>query len=185
MIATKRLNSKIGPGNKWPPKAAGMTLIEVLIAILLFAVFSGIFLTVTELMTSVMASYEAPEGASECSGFGEDRACIELYFDELVKILESSAFPGNVASSDCDLSPTALLSKVLNEKEVNHLNGYIWPANYEICFNAYSDLTENANANALQPGLYLLQAQPKPSTPLNSALKPVQRVFCRPSYLCS
>jgi len=183
VIATKRLHSKIGSGNKWNPKAAGMTLIEVLIAVLLFAVFSGIFLTVTELMTSVMAAYEAPEGAAECSGFGEDRACIELYFDELVKILESSAFPGNVSSSDCDRSPTALLSKVLNEKEVNHLNGYIWPANYDICFNAYPDLTENANA--LKPGLYLLQAQPKPSTPLNSALKPVQRVFCRPSYLCS
>lgn len=182
-MVAKRLNSKIGPGNKWCPKAAGMTLIEVLIAVLLFAVFSGIFLTVTELMTSVMASYEAPEGAAECSGFGEDRACIELYFDELVKILESSAFPGNVASSDCGRSPPALLSKVLNEKEVNHLSGYIWPANYDICFNAYPDITENANA--LQPGLYLLQAQPKQSSPLNSAMKPVQRIFCRPSYLCS
>lgn len=183
MIATKRLNSKIGSGNKWYPKAAGMTLIEVLIAVLLFAVFSGIFLTVTELMTSVMASYEAPEGASECSGFGEDRACIELYFDELVKIMESSAFPGNVASPDCDRRPTALLSKVLNEKEVSHLSGYIWPANYVICLKAYPRLVENVSGE--RPGLYLLQAQPDPSTPLNSALKPVQRIFCRPSYLCS
>lgn len=183
MIATKRLHSKIVSGNKWNPKAAGMTLIEVLIAVLLFAVFSGIFLTVTELMTSVMAAYEAPEGAAECSGFGEDRACIELYFDELVKILESSAFPGKVSSLNCAADPIDLLAEDLVPKEVTHLRGYAWPANYEVCLNVYPGLIENVNA--LQPGLYLLQAQPVEDTPKESALKPVQRIFCRPSYLCS
>lgn len=172
----------------------GMSLVELLIAILLFAIFSGIFVIVTEYTTSLSLSDQPSKVGAECMGAGEDRACIELYFDSLVQSLESSAFPAGSGSefyaaargldgkSQCAGTPEALFPDLLASERPD----LTWPVDYTICIYAYESplIQENLDATPQRPGLYLLQAQPSEALRLVATRKPVQRLFCRPRYLC-
>lgn len=169
----------------------GMTVLEVLIAVMLFAVFSAVFLAVTE-MTSALLLGEAPSQAgSQCSGKAEDRACVELYFDELVKVLERSTYPAESgsefadaafgATSHCKSNPEILFSD-MNASEAPDSP---WPSDYDVCIYAYEELSEDLTASTPKPGLYLLQAQPAEGLDASAARQAVQRLFCRPRYLCS
>lgn len=176
--------------------SSGMSLIEVLIAILLFAVFSGIFVVVTEYTTSLSLADQPSKMGAECMGAGEDRACIELYFDALVDALASSAFPANNGSdfyniarglngkSHCAATPVELFpDPVLLPAEWPDL---MWPLDYDVCIYSYDSLLvkEDLSLAPQRPGLYLLQANPSDSLRLVSTRKPVQRLFCRPRHLC-
>lgn len=155
----------------------GMTMLEVLIAILLFAVFTGVFVMVTELMAAMMSSDQSARSSGECSSPPLDRACIEVVFDDLVDTLQESTFSLEVLRESmhkCERSARQLFN--LNYDQ-------FWPDDYEICIYDYG--SENPafaeDLNSRKPGLYLLQAQPKRPSPLK---RPVQRLFCRPSAYC-
>jgi prepilin-type N-terminal cleavage/methylation domain-containing protein len=186
--------SNLGLGRR--RQAEGMTMIEVLIAILLFAVFSGIFVVVTEFATSLAVTDQPSAVGAECMGSGEDRACIELYFDQLVDALEASTYPaapgselydvsrGLSGKNQCSMSPESLLAELLPAEKP----ALTWPKDYNICLYAYdgslSVIQEDLSASPPRPGLYMLQANPSPSLQASSTRKPVQRLFCRPRYLC-
>jgi len=171
-------------------------MIEVLIAILLFAVFSGIFVVVTEFTTSLAVADQPSVVGAGCMGSGEDRACIELYFDQLVDVLEASTYPAGPGSefydisrglsgkNQCAMSPESLLADLLPAEKP----ALTWPQDYDICVYAYegslSVIREDLSASSPSPGLYMLQANPSSSLQASSTRKPVQRLFCRPRYLC-
>lgn len=186
--------TKLGLGLR--RQAEGMTMIEVLIAILLFAVFSGIFVVVTEFTTSLSVADQPSAVGAECMGSGEDRACIELYFDQLVDALEASTYPAGPGSelynvsralsgkNQCAMSPENLLAELLpGEKPA-----LTWPKDYNVCLYAYegslSVIQEDLSASPPRPGLYMLQANPSASLQASATRRPVQRLFCRPRYLC-
>ncbi|MBM5796971.1 MAG: prepilin-type N-terminal cleavage/methylation domain-containing protein [Cyanobacteria bacterium K_Offshore_0m_m2_072] len=152
---------------------AGMTFLEVLIAIALFAVFSASFLMVTEMLAALLPAANSPAQADGCDGPGLELACINVAFDQLVPELEKDLEVSTVCPSSINSMPGSA--------------GLSWPEAYDVCVYKYPGpgLDEQAGSagSPPRPGLYLLQAQAKPG---DSAFwrVPVQRVFCRPYHLC-
>ena len=152
---------------------AGMTFLEVLIAIALFAVFSASFLMVTEMLAALMPAANSPAQVDGCDGPGLELACINVAFDQLVPELEKAL----EVPSGCPLS----MNSMPGSDELN------WPEAYDVCVYKYPGpgLDEQAGSavSSPRPGLYLLQAQARQG---DSAFwrVPVQRLFCRPYHLC-
>lgn len=73
---------------------SGMTLLEVLIAVLLFAVFSGTFLMVTEMIAQLFPADQIPGVENSCNGPALEEACINSAFDKIVPELEEFLNPG-------------------------------------------------------------------------------------------
>jgi prepilin-type N-terminal cleavage/methylation domain-containing protein len=161
--------------------AQGMTLLEVLIAIMLFAVFTGVTVMVTELMAAMLSSDQKGGAARECGSPPLDRACIDLFFDELVETLQEPTFSVvdlRKAVRQCGPSAAQLLNLSFVQIPVAP-----WPSDYEICLYDYGSVNSAflEDLTAGRPGLYLLQAQPLAPSPMK---RPVQRLFCRPRTLC-
>lgn len=152
-------------------RSNGMTLLEVLIAIMLFTVFTGVFLTVTEMLSVLVPPTNAPLGDQSCNGSGLELSCINIAFDQIIPILEKDSDK----PSGC--FPTAGLIPAVAQKSIV----IDWPDDYKVCIYEYDNLAEQEPPAAPLPGLYLLQAEP---TKQVFWRKPVQRLFCRPYHLC-
>lgn len=157
-------------------RSSGMTLLEVLIAVLLFAIFSGTFLMVTEMIGQLLPSDKAPLSGNSCNGASLEASCINIAFDTIVPLLEK-ADPDNLDIAGQYLSPNHMLLGYVAELQL------AWPDAYKIEILRYPALVQSAATptEPARPGLYLLQA-----TPTMSAFwrKPIQRLFCRPYYRC-
>ena len=159
-------------------KIDGMTLIEVLIAILLFAVFSGVFLMVTELMASLLPSNDqASDLDRSCNGPALEVSCINSAFDDIIpEYFEKAADIRSLVDAKC-LAPSRFFPP---GEEVGWPNSYdcihIIPASREI-----SDMAITGND---EPGLFLAEA--RVDNPGSRAFWqiPVQRLFCWPYYKC-
>lgn len=154
----------LGSRNLAPKAQSGMTLLEVLIAVLLFAVFSGVFMTVTEMLGVLVPASKAPLGDASCNGPALEASCINIAFDQLVLFLEKA----DNLSNGCKPNPKAI--------DATFSGG--WPDDYQICIYPYQGLPESPQK---KPGLFLLQAE---ATEPAFWRKPVQRLFCRPYHLC-
>jgi len=180
----------------------GMTLLEVLIALSLFAVFMGVFLSVTELTAQLLRGVEDDRPASELAlARTLTRQQLTDLGNELSSLdsVEANIFNNFVGADNCLLDansglnagrrswilPTRTASGMLQEqrwtiqqKQLARLDQpAAMPGSVErICLygTAYQ---EQAN----QPGLYVLQAEPFQSGTLS---QPVRVVLCRPDYLC-
>ena len=154
-----------------------MTLLEVLIAILLFAVFSGTFIIVTEMIVQIFPRDKAPLAENSCNGPSLEASCINLAFDVIVPALEL------YNPLDADISSQYASIDQMDFAGIADL-GLAWPDSYSIEIFQYPDLTHSlpSDQSPSKPGLYLLQA-----TPTNRAFwrKPIQRVFCRPYHVCT
>ena len=165
-------------------RSNGMTLLEVLIAIMLFAVFTGVFLTVTEMLSVLIPPSNTPLGDQGCNGAGLELSCINIAFDQIVPILErdnnnvdENGKPTDKIILGC--SPTASLIPAVAKKIIDI--DIDWPDDYKVCIYKYDNLAEQEPPAVPLPGLYLLQAEP---TKQVFWRKPVQRLFCRPYHLC-
>ena len=147
---------------------SGMTLLEVLIAILLFAVFSGVFLTVTEMLGVLIPIGKPPLTADSCNGSALELACINIAFDELIPFIEKNDDP---LLDNCYANPKAINSSI----------SAAWPDDYRVCIYPYPDLKNSSSPQDPKPGIFLLQAEP---TEQAFWRRPVQRVFCNPYHLC-
>lgn len=159
-----------------------MTLLEVLIAIMLFAVFTGVTVMVSELMAAMLTSDQKTTVVSECGSPPLDRACIDVYLDQLTATLQDPTFPRSkiwTAMRQCKDNPLLLF-----DLEFSQMPQASWPGDYALCVYDYG--SENGafieDLSAGRPGLYLLQAQPLVASPMK---RPVQRLFCRPRTLCA
>jgi prepilin-type N-terminal cleavage/methylation domain-containing protein len=160
----------------------GMTMLEVLIAIMLFAVFSGVMVMVSELIAAMLSSDQKSATPLECGATPTDRACVELFFDDLVETLEQPTFSlANLRAALRQCKPSA--GQLLN-LNYDQIPAAVWPEGYEICLYDYGSVNSRfiEDLSTDKPGLYLLQAQPVVRSPLKA---PVQRLFCRPRSLCS
>lgn len=160
----------------WGQQSSGMTLIEVLIAVLLFAVFSGTFLMVTEMISQLLPAEQAPAGERSCNGPALEESCVNIAFDAIVPYLEKYD-PSQVDISGDYASPNQLAFAGINDLQL------AWPDGYRLEILQWSDLPQAAATDdqVSRPGLYLLQA-----TPVSAAFwrRPIQRLFCRPYHRC-
>ena len=149
----------------------GMTLLEVLIAIMLFAVFTGVFLTVTEMLSVLIPPSNTPLSVQSCNGAALELSCINIAFDQIIPILEKDSDKPNGCSTTASLIPAVANKNIIID----------WPDDYKVCIYKYDNLAEQEPPAVPLPGLYLLQAEP---TKQVFWRKPVQRLFCRPYHLC-
>jgi len=165
----------------------GMTLIEVLISILLFAVFMGNFLLVAEIMSQWMPSGQPSSGssaASSCDSPQLETACVEVALDSAVPSLQSY-YDKNKPDDFIPIegvygSPAEL---PLGDSASADM---AWPEDYKIKISSFSRLVEKPTSgspswDSSRPGLYLIAAYPR--TPAYWR-KPVVRLFCRPYHRC-
>ena len=168
-------------------RSNGMTLLEVLIAIMLFAVFTGVFLTVTEMLSVLIPPSNTPLGDQSCNGAALELSCINIAFDQIIPILEKDN--DNIINGEStdkimlgcsrDAGSIPAVAKEVAKKSLV----LDWPDEYKVCIYNYDRLEEKeppVDPFPL-PGLYLLQAEP---TKQVFWRKPVQRLFCRPYHLC-
>jgi len=157
-------------------QSSGMTLLELLIAVLLFAVFSGTFLMVTEMIGQLLPADQAPAGELSCNGPAVEESCVNIAFDAMVPYLEQYE-PGQTNISGNYASPSQLAFAGIGDLQL------AWPDAYRLDILQWNDLPQAAATEdeASKPGLYLLQA-----TPVSPAFwrKPIQRLFCRPYHRC-
>ena len=149
----------------------GMTLLEVLIAIMLFAVFTGVFLTVTEMLSVLIPPSDTPLSVQSCNGAALELSCINIAFDQIIPILEKDSDKPNGCSPTASLIPAVAKKNIIID----------WPDDYKVCIYKYDNLAEQEPPAVPLPGLYLLQAEPNKQVFWR---KPVQRLFCRPYHLC-
>jgi prepilin-type N-terminal cleavage/methylation domain-containing protein len=156
--------------------SSGMTLLEVLIAVLLFAIFSGTFLMVTEMIGQLLPMEQAPARENSCNGPALEEACVNVAFDMMLPYLEESN-PLNINISENSLSPNQLSIPGVSDLQL------AWPDAYKLEIIQWGELsqTPQTDVQASRPGLYLLQATP--TTPAFWR-KPIQRLFCRPYHRC-
>ena len=171
----------------------GMTILEVLVAILMLVVFTGI---VAMVMEFTFRFYGNSEDGSK--GVLIDHAEIHLAMDQLVDVLSQPglskdvlhqiAFPlvedgeknavdlKDLLADACAKNPS--VNPIWKEKvSPMSLAGITLPDGYSICIwrTSYEEVSPS------QAGIYMLQALPDESS---ASMLPVRRLFCRPRPLC-
>ena len=180
----------------------GMTMLEMMLAVLLFAVFMGVFLTVTELTAQLMRGVEGGRPASDLAlARSITRQQLTSLASELTSLdsVEADLTNTFVGGANClldsnsDLSqgrtswflPTRSVSGLpqqqqwtIQRKQLARVDQpAAMPGSVErVCLypTAYEETVN-------QPGLYVLQAEPLKSGPL---AQPLRLLLCRPDYLC-
>jgi len=174
-----------------------MTLFEVILAMLMLVVFTGVVAVVNEFTVRFFTNSEQQyEGdAQRSNGVVIEHRQIQLAMDELTRVL---AQPG--------ISKEYLDNKVALNLENIRIDGdaridfeadcvgsdpvSAWrlpippvkiPPGYKICLWKTSIVEQRVNSRLSKPGLYILQALPEAFGP---SKLPVRRLFCRPRPFC-
>ena len=180
----------------------GMTMLEMMLAVLLFAVFMGVFLAVTELTAQLLRGVEDGRPASDLAlartltrqqltALGSELSSLDaaeadltnnfLGVDNCLLDASSSLTTGRGSWTLPTRTANGFEQKqqwIVQQKQLSRLDQpAAMPGSVErICLypTAYQEQVG-------QPGLYVLQAEPLQSGPLN---QPVRLLLCRPDYLC-
>ena len=169
------------------PQQLGMTLLEMLLAMMMLVVFTGIIALVMQFTLRFFTAAEAGEqNESEVSnGVLIDQQQIQMAMDDLVEVLsqpgismEGLAFARKKENIE-DACPAArpVTQWGLPMPEVSLPPGYrlcLWKTGPE-----ESSLPELLDGDP--PSIYLLQALPEQ---LSSSSLPTRRLFCRPRPFC-
>ena len=180
----------------------GMTMLEMMLAVLLFAVFMGVFLSVTELTAQLMRGVEGGRAASDLA-LARTMTIQQLtsLAHELSSLDAAEADLSNsfVGAGNCLLDANTALKQgrtswflpartvsglpqqqqwTIQRKQLARVDQPVaMPGAIErVCLypTAYDEQVG-------QPGLYVLQAEPLKSGPL---AQPLRLLICRPDYLC-
>ena len=162
----------------------GMTLPELVLAVLMLAAFTGITVMVTAYTSRFFqplneeGKKEYIESEKELSDKLNDNSQINKSFDSIIEIL---AEPGIDKNYITNLKCTSLPSLEWN---IPSIDTKAIPKPYKICIKLtslsesnYSDLSIGG-----KPGIYILYAKPDNGVSINST--PVRRIFCRPKPFC-
>ena len=185
--------------------SAGMSVLELIIAIAMLMVFTSVVVAVMEFTLRFVGEAECSidlsdsrrcnDGSTEdvANGILIDRQHIEMLFDQLEPVIVQpgihhsriksiSGALGESPSEAC--TPTA--STYLWAAKIPELPVLSFPPGYHICLwqmelpeASIEDLL-GSNSSAT-PGLYVLQALP---TQLSASNLPVRRLICRPRPFC-
>ncbi|MDO6351459.1 hypothetical protein Q3Y53_02785 [Synechococcus sp. YX-04-1] len=185
------------------PLSSGMSILELLLAITMIMVFTGVVVAVMEVTLRFMGEAECPvdvvDGERRCND-GEtediangtliDRQSIEVLFDKVEQVLVQPGINSlriKSISGKNECTDTASISPWRDElPELPSLTlprGYhfcLWPIGAPALEEASMVELVGTNSSAM-PGLYALQALP---TKLNASTLPVRRLICRPRPFC-
>lgn len=182
-MTTMRLPT--GSRNRWLrclacPGDAGVTMLEVMVAILMVVAFLGVFVSVTEFTSRWMRQSES--GLPGSDGLLVDHHQLQVAMDQLAEAL---AQPG--------VSTEAVI--LATRKPCTYDPMVEWglpgarpriPPGYLFCLRSTS-LSESpiqdliAGTAGVKPGIYVIQALPEQ---LTAATQPARRLFCRPKPFC-
>ena len=163
----------------------GMTLPELILAVLMLTTFTGITVMVTEFTARFFqplneeAKEEYISSNKEFSDVLNHYSQINNAFDSIIEILSEPGIDKNfVFNLKCTSMPSL-------EWNIPSIDTKAIPKSYKICIKPttltesnYSDLS---NANG-KPGIYILYSKPENGVTINAT--PVRRIFCRPKPFC-
>ena len=163
----------------------GMTLPELVLAILMMIAFTGFTVMIVQYTSRFFqplneeAKEEYINSEKELQDMLNDHTQINNAFDSIIEILSE---PGIKKDFILNLECTSLPSQEWN---IPSIDTKAIPRSYKICIKptslAESDYSELANAEG-KPGIYILYSKPEKGVSINST--PVRRIFCRPKPFC-
>ena len=170
------------------PNQSGMTLLEMIVAMAMLVVFTGVVVLVMQFTLRFFADAESEGNALEVSnGVLIDHQEIQIAMDHLVEVLSQPGIdvdvfalnlndPGVNLQEDCVLNPVKEWELPMSEVSL--------PSGYRMCLWRTTEAETRSIQNSVltvNPGLYLLQALPEQ---LNPTSLPARRLFCRPRPFC-
>ena len=163
----------------------GMTLPELVLAILMLTAFTGLTVMVTEFTSRFFqplneeARDEYISSEKELSDMLNHHSQINSAFDSIIEILSE---PGVDKNFILNLKCTSLPSL---EWGIPSIDTEWIPKSYKICIKpttlSESNYSELANAEG-KPGIYILYSKPENGVSVNAT--PLRRIFCRPKPFC-
>ena len=160
-------------------KDQGITMLEVLVATILFAVFMAAVVAITELTGKLVKG----AGTLSASELALARSIASTRLDKLARDLAREAtLPSSCLNSSTPWNLTSGSNWSLSNQQLSNqvagveLKGFI----ESICIYP-SKYAENSTSDPPTPGLYVVQAEPKQT---NTLLQPVRVLFCRPQNFC-
>ena len=166
-------------------KNEGMTLPEMILAVLMLTAFTAITIMVTEFTSRFFqplneeAKEEYISSNKELSDKLNNHHQINIAFDSIIEFLSEPGIDKNfILKLSCSSLPSL-------EWEIPSIDTKAIPKSYKICIKATSlsesNYSELANAQG-KPGIYILYAKPENGVTVNAT--PVRRIFCRPKPFC-
>ena len=162
----------------------GMTIVEVIVALMLFATFSAVFLIVSEFTTRYLGESDVSQADGGRQGFPIDQYRLLQAMDD---IAEELSYPAVTRDKIVGIMTSPLKVCSLNPVIDWELTGpeVRLPFDYKICLKSTSLSEGLPEALALdteaKPGIYVLLAVPEKIT---ASARPVRRLFCRPKPYC-
>ena len=163
----------------------GMTLPELILAVLMLTAFTGITVMVTEFTSRFFqplnqeVKEENISSKEEQSNMLNDHSLINNSIDSIIEILSE---PGIDKNFILNLKCTSLPSL---EWDIPSIDTKAIPKSYKICIKstslAESDYLQLANAEG-KPGIYIVYSKPVQGVSVNAT--PIRRIFCRPKPFC-
>ena len=163
----------------------GMTLPELILAVLMLTAFTGITVMVTAYTSRFFqplneeAKEEYISSNKKLSDKLNDHNQINKALDSVIEILSE---PGIDRSFILNLGCTSLPSLEWN---IPSIDTEAIPKSYKICIKPtslsesnYSELTNDEG----KPGIYILYSKPENGVSVNAI--PIRRIFCRPKPFC-
>ena len=163
----------------------GMTLPELILAVLMLTAFTGITVMVTAYTSRFFqplneeAKEEYISSNKELSDKLNDHNQINKALDSVIEILSE---PGIDRSFILNLKCTSLPSLEWN---IPSIDTEAIPKSYKICIKPTSLSESNYSTLANdegKPGIYILYSKPENGISVNSI--PIRRIFCRPKPFC-
>ena len=166
-------------------KNQGMTLPEMILAVLMLTAFTGITIMVTEFTSRFFqplneeAKEEYISSNKELNDKLNNHYQINIAFDSIIEFLAEPGIDKNfILNLKCSSLPSL-------EWEIPSIDTKAIPKSYKICIKptslSESNYSELANAKG-KPGIYILYAKPENGVTINAT--PVRRIFCRPKPFC-
>ena len=156
----------------------GMTLFEMLLAMSMLIVFTGVVVMVMEFTNRFFVD---AEGAGK--GVLIEHAEIQIDMDRLVEVLSQpgvshAQIQGFSSPHSTSLPTTCVVSggDIALAWNLPIPPTSLTPDGYSLCL-----WSTNPSENASSPGIYVLQALPDN---LSASKLPTRRIFCRPRHLC-
>jgi len=168
--------------HRQPPREQGMTLVEVMIALMLLVAFMGVYVAVTEFTNRFLGESEKVLPGSQ--GLLVDQHQLQTAMDRLADTL---AQPGmeqseiaTIITSGCTYDPMGSWSLPGSKPDL--------PPGYRICLRSTSlsesPITQLLDRSAFpqaRAGIYVLQALPDE---VSATTQQSRRLFCRPKPFC-
>ena len=178
----------------------GMTLLEMLVAVLMLVVFTGVVVMVMEFTLRFLDAAESGErnDFEVSNGVLIDHQELQLAMDQLVAVLSQPGITrewlygeetgkAKIAFDPAQVDPKDACPAVDPVSQWGlPMSPLTLPPGYRLCLWKTTALESSqaallANEEGANPGIYLLQALPER---LSASTLPTRRLFCRPRPFC-